>query len=66
MNPEVLAHNGDNLFAAMPWGTDEVFSRTLETVRRAGLSFRLLRPLNDMDCPDDLAMAEEALIAKKP
>jgi len=42
------------LFTGIPWGGDEVFQRTREKLRRAGLSVRELPPLGDVDTPGDL------------
>jgi len=45
----------------VPWGTDEVLARTLELGRSAHLNVTLLEPLPDVDRPEDLADARDAL-----
>lgn len=42
------------VFDRMPWGTDGVLARTLDTARQQGLKTTLLDPLSDIDTPDDL------------
>jgi rSAM/selenodomain-associated transferase 2/rSAM/selenodomain-associated transferase 1 len=42
------------IFTQMPWGGDQVFSRTRERLCRAGFSVRELPPLGDVDTPSDL------------
>ncbi len=42
------------LFADMPWGTDSVLDETVENLKALGRSFELLRPLPDIDRPEDL------------
>ena len=41
------------VFAGIRWGTDEVLARTLDNLRRCGLSHRLLRTVWDVDRPTD-------------
>ena len=41
------------VFAGIRWGTDEVLARTLDNLRRCGLSHRLLRTVWDVDRPAD-------------
>lgn len=42
------------LFAAMPWGTDQLLGETLGRARILGLHVRCLDPLPDVDRPEDL------------
>ena len=42
------------LFAAIPWGTENVFSKTLEIAMGLRLRVHCLAPLNDVDRPEDL------------
>jgi rSAM/selenodomain-associated transferase 1 len=42
------------LFRDIPWSTPEVLEKTLERVKAAGLTHRLLRPWYDVDTPEDL------------
>ncbi len=48
------------LFADIPWGTDEVWARTLAAARGAGLTPHILEPLPDVDRPEDLPIWEAA------
>jgi len=64
MNQALLVHSGARLFGSLPWGTGEVLTQTLKAAHRAGLSFRLLPPLNDVDRPADLALVEGEFIDK--
>ncbi len=50
----------DTLFRDIPWSTDRVLERTLERIRRAGLSVALLEPLSDIDRLEDLPEAYRA------
>ena len=43
------------VFADIPWGTDQVMHRTLESLKANELSYRLLATLWDVDRPEDLA-----------
>lgn len=43
----------------IPWGTGEVFSRTLCAAKHLGLSSKVLSPLRDVDRPDDLTEWEK-------
>ena len=49
------------LFEAMPWGGDQVISETLRRADAEGLAVHQLRPLNDIDRPEDLARAKAFL-----
>ena len=49
------------LFTDVPWGTADVLDRTISIAEKAGLSYVLLEPLPDVDRPEDVAPAEEAL-----
>lgn len=44
----------DFLFEAMPWGTDQVFERTLGRLKQRGIHPALLPILADCDRPEDL------------
>lgn len=41
------------LFENIPWSTEDVFATTLSRVRERGLSYQLLRELDDVDRPED-------------
>ncbi len=43
------------LFAGIDWSTDQVLAQTCAALQRASTSHLLLRPLRDLDTPDDLA-----------
>ena len=49
----------EELFRGIPWGTGEVRAKTLETARRLGLRVSLLKPLDDVDRPEDLPVWEK-------
>ncbi|MCE5190170.1 MAG: TIGR04283 family arsenosugar biosynthesis glycosyltransferase [Actinomycetia bacterium] len=49
------------LFSGLPWGSSDVFARTLELAEDAGLGTALLKRLPDVDRPEDLLDAEIAL-----
>lgn len=53
------------MFKNIPWGSREVLAQTLEALRRAGASYRLLRRDFDLDRPEDLARAGRLLKRKK-
>lgn len=42
------------IYSDISWGTEQVLEQTLMKVRDAGLSYVLLRPLQDIDRPADL------------
>lgn len=44
-----------SLFSGISWGTGDVLEATLGAARRAGMSVELLRPLADVDRPEDLS-----------
>jgi rSAM/selenodomain-associated transferase 1 len=48
------------LFADIPWGTEQVWARTLAAARGAGLTPQVLEPLPDVDRPEDLPVWEAA------
>jgi rSAM/selenodomain-associated transferase 2/rSAM/selenodomain-associated transferase 1 len=50
-----------DLFRAIPWSTDMVLERTLERARDLGLRHTLLKPLSDVDRPEDVPAALSAL-----
>ena len=47
------------LFVNIPWGTEEVFNKTLEIANKLGLKPLLLEPLDDIDRPEDLPLWEK-------
>ncbi|WP_457573087.1 TIGR04282 family arsenosugar biosynthesis glycosyltransferase [Desulfolithobacter sp.] len=49
---EILALR--HLFEDVPWGSSQVFARTMERIREAGLNCSLLPSYRDIDRPDDL------------
>ena len=49
-----LRRPAGRLFADMPWGTDQVLTRTLDAANQEGLSVALLEPLDDVDRPENL------------
>lgn len=48
------------VFTSMDWGTETVFQDTLERAKNAGLSVKCLKPLRDVDVPEDLSVWEKA------
>jgi rSAM/selenodomain-associated transferase 1 len=44
----------DELFEDIPWGTDEVFKKTVSLAQQLCLSIETLETLNDVDRPQDL------------
>lgn len=46
------------LFKNMPWGTEEVFQRTVHAAKEQRLSLFMLQPLDDVDRPEDLSAWE--------
>ena len=53
----------NELFADMPWGTNDVLERTVSRCEESGLSYALLGTLPDVDRPEDLADAQAVLAA---
>jgi rSAM/selenodomain-associated transferase 1 len=49
------------LFEDMPWGTDRVLETSIGRLQDNATAFSLLRPLPDIDRPDDLAYLPENL-----
>ena len=49
------------LFEGICWGTDKVFSQSLEIAKKLGLSCLLLDTINDIDRPEDLALLKMIL-----
>ena len=47
------------IFEDIPWGSDQVLTRTLEALAADGLSYSLLDRLWDVDRPEDLARLRE-------
>jgi rSAM/selenodomain-associated transferase 2/rSAM/selenodomain-associated transferase 1 len=54
------------IFGNIPWGTGEVFEKTLQSAGHLGLRFYLTRPLQDVDRPEDLPAWEKAAARKNP
>jgi hypothetical protein len=54
------------LFRAIPWGTENVLEETLRRARDARLTTRLLRRLDDVDRPEDLALWQRCQSARPP
>ncbi|OKH17084.1 TIGR04282 family arsenosugar biosynthesis glycosyltransferase [[Limnothrix rosea] IAM M-220] len=52
------------LFQDMAWGIDTVLTETLRRTAKLNLSTKILRPLNDIDYPEDLAIWEKVKAAK--
>ena len=48
----------EEIFQAIPWGTDQVFSGTCAALKRVGLRWTELPTLRDIDRPDDLPVWE--------
>lgn len=48
-----------DLFADMPWGTDDVLTRTLDRARSSRLDVHLVGQLSDIDRPEDLPLLAE-------
>ena len=46
------------LFQGVSWGTDRVFAQTIERMRTLGESWSELKPLSDIDRPEDLVLRE--------
>ena len=49
-----LRSHRPELFRGIDWGTDTVLRQTLEAAAKSGLKVRKLRPLADVDRPEDL------------
>jgi rSAM/selenodomain-associated transferase 2/rSAM/selenodomain-associated transferase 1 len=47
------------LFVSLAWGTETVFQSTLERAKKAGLSVKCMKPLQDVDVPGDLSVWEK-------
>jgi rSAM/selenodomain-associated transferase 1 len=43
-----------SLFAGMPWGTSEVFTKTVANARKLELNVEILPTLRDVDRPEDV------------
>ncbi len=50
-----LKAGAPDLFSGIPWGSGNVFSRTIEKIERFGP--RILEKLQDVDTPEDLPAA---------
>jgi hypothetical protein len=48
------------LFAGIPWGTENVFSKTLDIATELGLAVHRLTLLDDVDRPEDLPVWEKS------
>lgn len=55
-----------SLFHAIDWGTSRVLEQTLHAAHEAGLSVRLLDPLNDVDRPEDVVHGRQHLDSAAP
>jgi uncharacterized protein len=53
------------MFRSIPWGTSQVFRRTICALEKARVSYRLLPRDFDLDRPEDLARAARLLREKK-
>ncbi len=53
-----LKAGAPDLFSGIPWGSGNVFSRTIEKIERFGLRLRILEKLQDVDTPEDLPSAK--------
>lgn len=47
------------VFENIPWGSDQVLSKTLETLKAKGLRYELLDTLWDVDWPEDLPRLQQ-------
>jgi glycosyltransferase A (GT-A) superfamily protein (DUF2064 family) len=54
----VIARQVPDLFSHMAWGTATVLPETCRRLKRKGLDYTLLEPLNDVDRPADLPIWE--------
>ena len=45
-----------SIFQDIPWGTGQVFNTTIARLTQAGVSWKALPPLADIDRPDDLPL----------
>ena len=52
------------LFSNIPWGTDQVFSQTVDIAQKLNLATVYLSPLADVDRPEDLLIWEQTLKSK--
>lgn len=50
-----LRRAADFLFAGMPWGSEQVYAETALRLKKASWRLRALRPVADVDRPEDLA-----------
>jgi hypothetical protein len=48
-----------DLFVSLAWGTETVFQSTLERAKKAGLSVKCMKPLRDVDVPEDVSVWEK-------
>ena len=49
----------EELFRGIPWGTGQVLAKTLKAAQQLGLRVSLLKPLEDIDRPEDLPTWEK-------
>jgi rSAM/selenodomain-associated transferase 2/rSAM/selenodomain-associated transferase 1 len=54
-----LRKPAEELFKGIPWGTEQVLTRTLRVAQSLGLRTFLLGPLGDVDRPEDLPIWEK-------
>ncbi len=48
----------EDLFQEIPWGSDQVYEKTVLALARAGLKWAALPSLTDIDRPEDLPLWE--------
>ena len=58
-----LRANRPELFREIDWSTENVLRQTLENARRLGCSVLQLKPLSDIDIPEDLIASRQTLEA---
>ena len=49
-----IKYSIDALFEDIPWGTDQVFEKTVSLAQQLDLSIEILEELHDVDRPEDL------------
>jgi rSAM/selenodomain-associated transferase 1 len=54
-----LSRPQSRLFLDIPWGTAEVFNRTMEIANRLGMKPLILETLDDIDRPEDLIILKK-------
>ncbi|MGM0454764.1 MAG: TIGR04283 family arsenosugar biosynthesis glycosyltransferase [Cyanobacteriota bacterium] len=56
----------EGLCSGVDWGSDRVLSQTLAQIESLGLTVHLLRPLSDVDCPEELRVWDQARCKCEP